>query len=162
MRNFPFIHKGNEYWYSRSVAAASAVVAEHNGVYHLLAVKRGNGARFHNHEWCIPGGFLDFNETVQQCAMRETFEETGISLSIEDSIAPLIIDDPSSSKEQTVTLIYFFKLDDLKPVTNEYSELDEVEEIKWIPFDQIFNYKWMYSEKLINTIYDFVYNASVL
>jgi 8-oxo-dGTP diphosphatase len=36
--------------------------------------KHGNGT------WAPPGGHLEFGETPQQCATRELFEETGITL----------------------------------------------------------------------------------
>ncbi|MEN9561685.1 MAG: hypothetical protein RIQ56_958, partial [Candidatus Parcubacteria bacterium] len=36
--------------------------------------KGGHGAG----EWCAPGGKMDMNETPEECARRETFEETGI------------------------------------------------------------------------------------
>jgi len=48
----------------------------------ILLGKRKNS---HGKEsWCPPGGHLEFGESFQECARRETFEETG--LIINDSI----------------------------------------------------------------------------
>jgi len=30
--------------------------------------------------WCFPGGHLEFNESLENCAKRETLEETGIEI----------------------------------------------------------------------------------
>ncbi len=37
--------------------------------------------------WSTPGGHLDFGETPKACAARETFEETGVSVSNVEFVA---------------------------------------------------------------------------
>lgn len=43
-----------------------------------LFLKRGNGGD-HPGEWCFPGGKQEENETIEETAIRETFEEAGVA-----------------------------------------------------------------------------------
>ncbi|WP_415238329.1 2-dehydropantoate 2-reductase [Seleniivibrio woodruffii] len=56
--------------------------------------------------WAIPGGFVDYGEKVEDAAVRELFEETGIKT---DSIELLgIYSDPKRDKRgHTATAVYF-------------------------------------------------------
>lgn len=36
------------------------------------------------HGWAIPGGFLDWGESVEACALREAVEETGLAVHLEE------------------------------------------------------------------------------
>lgn len=52
-----------------------------------VIVLKGNKVLLHKRKnahgdgtWSFPGGHLEFNETIEDCAKREVMEETGISL----------------------------------------------------------------------------------
>ena len=40
--------------------------------------------RKENKKWTIPGGTLNFGESLTDCAIREVMEETGVDISIQD------------------------------------------------------------------------------
>ena len=79
--NQPCFDKNGKFlgWFSRSMATAIFVFARNkDGVLHVLASERGKGAADFQGCWNCPCGYLDFNETTKQCAIRELEEETGI------------------------------------------------------------------------------------
>ena len=56
----------------------------------LLLLRRGNSAPWMPGKYCLPGGRLDLNETLENCAARELFEETGILIK-PDELTPHVV-----------------------------------------------------------------------
>ena len=149
MNNFPFQHEGQTLWYSRSLACNLVViVTDREGKNpKVLACKRGQGCEFNKGLWNVPGGFIDFNENAINCALRETFEETGMSVDEQDLHFLYLDTEPRSYRQTMVASHYaFFFEDDVKnwmvSFSNEHCEPGEVEEIRWIPLDEIDEYRW--------------------
>ena len=52
------------------VGARGVVIDDQN---RLLLIQRTD-----NHRWAIPAGAMELGESIEECAIRETFEETGL------------------------------------------------------------------------------------
>lgn len=105
---------------------------------HVLMVKRkfspGKGL------WALPGGFLGYNETLVDSAIRELREETGIK-HVKDMLTGNIkgekcFDHPRRSlRGRTVSYGFYIPLS-----FNSLPEIkgsDDAEKAKWIPFDDV-------------------------
>ena len=163
MKNFPVIDKNTEreYWISRSIAVVVFVFAKDVfGETYILAEQRGKGTPDPEYvgKYCVPCGYLDFDETCAQAAQRELIEETGLNFPVKDFKLVSINDIPESDKRQNVTFRYVINsnvpIEDLcKLFTTKNSEKDEVESIKFIKLSNIDNYEWAFNhQKLIKEI----------
>ena len=66
------------YDYPRPAVTADCVVITREAVPSVLLIERG--AEPFKGCWALPGGFMDMDETAEQCALRELEEETGLRL----------------------------------------------------------------------------------
>lgn len=160
MKNFPIIDKetGREYWISRSVAVVIVFIAfDKNGQKCILAVQRGKGTPDPEYvgKYCLPCGYLDFDESGKEAAARELFEETGVERDFNLFELIAINDDPTSDKRQNITFRYRF-ISNIpvevveKEFTTKYSEKDEVSSIRFINVKDLDLYEWAFNhEKII-------------
>jgi ADP-ribose pyrophosphatase YjhB (NUDIX family) len=151
-------------WFSRSVAVVCATYAQDldNNVY-VLASQRGKGTPDPEFvgAWNLVCGYLDFDETCKEAAIRETFEETGVELPKACVREIICIDDPKYDKRQNLShrfVCILPKTTDNYSFSHKNNEKDEVGAIKWIPIDKIGDYKWAFGhDKIIKEYYkDFV------
>jgi len=76
--------------YENPVPATAAVVL--NGDDHLLLVKRGMEPA--KGEWCLPGGFVELDETPGEGVVRELHEETGLKGTVDQLLDVVYEDSP--------------------------------------------------------------------
>ena len=82
--------------------------------------------------WAFPRGFLNMNETTEECAIRELFEETGLKV---DEVHQLgayskVDRDP---RGRTITVAYLVILDQSMPVIGQ----DDAALAKWWPLSSL-------------------------
>lgn len=149
MKNFEFKYKGESYWYSRSVAVLGMVIGkDKNGNKYILANKRGENTPDFQGCWCMPCGYLDFNETTEQAVAREIFEETGVKLPYDYFLLHSIDSIPEDRQNVTIRYMFAPQVDINKyKLTAKYSEHKEVDDIRWIPLNKIEDYQWAFNHK---------------
>jgi 8-oxo-dGTP diphosphatase len=54
------------------------LLIEHDG--QLVFIQRGHAP--HEGEWALPSGFIEIDETTEQAAVREAYEETGLQVEL--------------------------------------------------------------------------------
>lgn len=159
MNNFPVNVNGKEYWISRSVATVGFIFTEDNG-FRVLAVKRGNGCPDEVGKWCCPCGYLEWDETLAECCSREIKEETNLTVS------PFLLNfwsinsDPKEAHQNiTIRYVSFSKGYAGQTVNTAYSEPNEVDDIKWIGFDELGDYDWAFGhlELILDCILDYLF-----
>lgn len=145
------------FWDSRSVAVNCFIFVKYNDNNYVLIEQRGLGAADNIGKWVSPCGYLDFQETGTEAVTREVWEETGFDL---DSIKNLIVsflDQPwfvntnPSANRQNVSLRYgiYFESDTLLPLTDKYSEPNEIIDLKWVKIEDIGQYDFAYNHDKI-------------
>lgn len=154
LQNFPFIHRGKVFWYSRSVATVIGVFChDENGNLCVLANKRGKGTSDFQGYWNIICGYLEHGVNAEENCQKEVFEETGLFIPL-DKIKFFSLNTEPNVNKQNVSLKYYSLLDGIcndYVLTTENCEQNEVEQVIWMPVDEIDKYDWAFNhDKLIN------------
>ena len=112
------------YDYPRSAVTADCVVITRESDPRVLLIERG--ADPFKGCWAFPGGFMNMDETTEQCAARELEEETGLRVrELRQVGAYSAVDrDP---RGRTVTVAYLAVVD----APDEVSGQDDAAKAEW-------------------------------
>lgn len=86
-----------------------------------------------NNTWSFPGGHLEFGESFENCATRETIEETGVTIT-NIRKGPYTNDVHENEGKHIVT---HFLVADYKSGEAIVYEPDKFQEWRWVAWDQL-------------------------
>ncbi len=96
--------------------------------------------------WTMPGGKLDFGETLQDAVQREVLEETGININKENLKLISLTDDIIIEDVHFVTIGFLYKSPGEEP---RVMEPDEIVEWQWFALDNLPTPIFFPSEKIL-------------
>ena len=118
------------YKYPRPAVTADCVVMTKETVPQVLLIERG--ADPYKGCWAFPGGFMNMDETTEQCAIRELEEETGMKVSELHQIGAYSKVD-REPRGRTITVAYLAIIDTPVVVTGQ----DDAAKAQWFPIDSL-------------------------
>ena len=112
------------YKYPRPAVTADCVVMTKEKTPKVLLIQRGQEP--YKGRWAFPGGFMNMDETTEQCAIRELEEETGLKVDdvMEIGSYSKVDRDP---RGRTITVAYLAIID--KPT--EVKGNDDAAKAEW-------------------------------
>ena len=118
------------YKYPRPAVTADCIVITKEAEPKVLLIERG-GEPFKGC-WALPGGFMNMDETTEQCAFRELEEETGLKIGEVHQIGAYsrVDRDP---RGRTITVAYLAVVDAPIAVKGQ----DDAAKAQWFPLSAL-------------------------
>jgi 8-oxo-dGTP diphosphatase len=118
------------YKYPRPAVTADCVVITSEEEPRVLLIERGEEP--FKGCWAIPGGFLNMDETTEQCAIRELEEETGLKIDKAKQIGAYCKVD-RDPRGRTISVAYLAIVE--RPL--EVSGQDDAAKANWFPVNAL-------------------------
>jgi 8-oxo-dGTP pyrophosphatase MutT (NUDIX family) len=128
------------------VSAGGFVVSKTDSTLVALMARFNRGGKL---EWCIPKGHLELNETNEQAALREVFEETGLSAEITDYLGDVSYTFNQKGKNVSKTVHVYLMNQVSGELTMEHDPNHEASELAWVKLSELINRLSHVNEKRI-------------
>ena len=120
------------YKYPRPAVTADCIVITREEQPRVLLIERGHDP--YKGYWAFPGGFLNMDETTEQCAIRELKEETGLNALARDlkeiGVYSEVARDP---RGRVISVAYLLLFD--HPL--EVRGMDDAAKARWFPLNEL-------------------------
>ncbi len=130
-------------------AAAVALISDDKK---LLMLKRADSGN-----WTMPGGTMEFGESLKDCAIREVLEETGLTVEIQDIIGiytdpQIVVEYSDGEVRQEFSALYY----GIVKKGNTRID-DESTEFRWMSIDELSDIPMADSQKIrVNDVIRFI------
>ncbi len=118
------------YKYPHPAVTSDCVIFGYDGIYiKVLLIKRG--IEPYKGSWAFPGGFMNMNETAEQCARRELEEETGLkNVAVEQFYT--FTDVNRDPRERVITIAHYALVR-----LSEVKGGDDADKAQWFTYNEI-------------------------
>ena len=143
------------YKYPRPAVTADCVVITKEAEPKVLLIQRG--ADPYKGCWAFPGGFMNMDETTEQCAIRELEEETGLKVSTVRQIGAYskVDRDP---RGRTITVAYLAIIEKPAQVTGQ----DDAAKAEWFPLSALPELAFDHADIMADAINFTGYKANII
>jgi mutator protein MutT len=112
----------------------------------IVLIRRGNPPR--KGDWSIPGGRVEWGETLRDAILREVLEETGLTVEIAGPIESV----DSITRDEAGAVIRHYVLVDfvVRVVSGNLQAGSDAEDARWVSFDRLDEYAlWSETRRII-------------
>lgn len=123
---------------SRSVAVVGAVFLLCKDKMYILITRRAEHMPDEPNRWCLPCGYLDWDETIYEATIREIYEETHLDLNLAykmHAYPEIHIDSTCRNEKQNVSVVSAFLIE-----SDEFPDLEltnETNAVAWCATENV-------------------------
>jgi ADP-ribose pyrophosphatase YjhB (NUDIX family) len=117
-----------------------------NDKHEIVLIRRGKAPR--RDQWSIPGGHLEWGESLRDAVLREVLEETGLTV----EIAGLIDAVDLMTRDESGDIVRHYVLVDFaaRLIAGELRAGSDAAEARWVPFAGLDDYLlWSQTRRII-------------
>jgi 8-oxo-dGTP pyrophosphatase MutT (NUDIX family) len=154
------ISDNQEYWISRSTAIVGILIFRNldTNKNYVLLEKRSEKMDKPN-LWCVPCGYIDFNENGWECLIREVWEETGFyfpdyekNIVFDNDKQPFFVNTDPGENRQNIGIRYgiiFDFNDDDFPYDIIVHKNDEVSDLQFVMLEDVHSFDMAFNHDII-------------